>query len=122
MRYLVDYGEAAGAARLVDLDGNVGLHPGGGGNWVPAYHVTLPGIARLAAKGERFKVPTFADKVTGFIVHGWEKCGLSNSDPAYHRRFMDDLQPLIDMGMVPTLSCAHYLDSSYWPSVGQHCA
>ncbi len=122
MKYLVDYGEAAGAERLVDLDGTVDLHPGGGGNWVPAYQVTLQEIAALAAKGERFKVPTFADKITGFIVHGWENCGLSNADPAYHQKFIEELQPLIDMGMVPTLSCAHYLDSSFWPSLGQHSA
>ena len=122
MKYLVDYGEAAGAERLVNLDGTVDLHPGGGGNWVPAYQVTLQEIAGLAAKGERFKVPTFADKITGFIVDGWETSGLSNADPAYHQKFTDDLKPLIDMGMVPTLSCAHYLDSSFWPSLGQHCA
>jgi predicted aconitase len=122
MKYLVDYGDAAGADRLVDLDGTVDLHPGGGGNWVPAYQVTLKEIAELAARGERFKVPTFADKITGFIVDGWEGCGLANADPAYHKRFLAELQPLIDMGMVPTLSCAHYLNSTFWPSLGQHCA
>ncbi len=122
MRFLVDYGDAAGAERLVTLDGTVDLHPGGGGNWVAAYQVTLEEIAELARKGEKFKVPTFADKITGFIVHGWEECGLTNSDPSYHEKFLKDLQPLIDMGMAPTLSCAHYLNSSFWPSVGQHCA
>ncbi|MFC2038256.1 aconitase X [Chloroflexota bacterium] len=122
MEFLVAYGEAAGAERLVDLDGTVDLHPAGGG-WVPAYEVTREEMSELAKKGERFKVPTFADKFTGLIVDGWEACGvLPNSDPEYHKKCMDDLQPYIDMGLIPTLSCAHYLDSSYWPTLGQHSA
>ena len=60
MKFLVEYGEAAGAEKLVDLDGTVDLHPGGG--WVGAYSVTMEEVAELAAKGERFKVPTFSDK------------------------------------------------------------
>ena len=124
MKFLIEYGEAAGAEELVDLDGTVDLHPFGSG-WVPEYAVTLEEMTELAAKSERFKVPTFADKYTGagFIVDGWESCNvLPNSDPVYHQRCLDEIQPYIDMGMVPTLSCAHYLDSSFWPSVGQHCA
>ncbi|MEE8414039.1 MAG: aconitase X catalytic domain-containing protein [Dehalococcoidales bacterium] len=124
MKFLVAYGEAAGAEKLVDLDGTVDLHPTGSG-WVAAYAVTREEMTELAGKGERFKVPTFSDKATApnFIVDGWENCGvLPSSDPAFHKKCLEDLQPLIDMGCVLTLSCAHYLDSSYWPSLGQHCA
>jgi predicted aconitase len=123
MKFLVDYGEAAGAERLVDLDGTVDLHPGSG--WVGAYDIKKEEIAELARKGERFKVPTFSDKATApaFIVDGWENCGvLPSSDPAFHKKCLDDLKPYMDMGMVPTFSCNHYLVSSFWPSLGQHCA
>jgi predicted aconitase len=123
MKFLVDYGEAAGAEKLVDLDGTVDLHPGS--NWVGVYDIKPEEIAALARKGERFKVPTFSDKVTApsFVVDGWEKCGvLPSSDPAFHKKCLEDLQPYIDMGMVPTFSCDHYLVSSFWPSLGQHCA
>lgn len=123
MRFLVDYGEAAGAERLVDLDGMVDLHPGAG--WVGAYDVKPEEMAELARRGERFQVPTFADKATvpGFVMDGWENCGVPPSnDPEFHKKCLDNLQPYIDMGMVPTFSCDHYLVSSYWPSLGQHSA
>jgi predicted aconitase len=123
MKFLVDYGETAGAEKLIDLDGTVDLHPGAG--WVGAYDIKREEIAALAAKGERFKVPTFADKATvpGFVLDGWEKCGvLPSSDPAFHQKCLDDLKPYIDMGMVPTFSCDHYLVSSFWPALGQHSA
>ena len=123
MKFLVEYGEAAGAEKLVDLDGTVDLHPGGG--WVGAYSVTMEEVAELAAKGERFKVPTFSDKDAemNVIVDGWEKCGvLPNSDPEYHVKRLKAIQPLIDMGMIPTYSCTHYLVSSYWPALGSHSA
>lgn len=123
MQFLVDYGEAAGAEKLIDIDGTVDLHPLS--SWVPDYTVTLEEVTELAKKGERFKVPTFANKTVapGFIVDGWENCGTwPNSDPEYHKKCMESLQPYIQMGMVPTLSCNNYLVSSYWPTVGQHCA
>jgi predicted aconitase len=123
LKFLVDYGEVAGAEKLVDLDGTVDLHPGAG--WVGAYDIKREEIVALAKKGERFKVPTFSDKATApsFIVDGWEKCGvLPSCDPTFHQKCMDDLQPYIDMGMVPTFSCDHYLVASFWPSLGQHSA
>ena len=123
MKFLVDYGEAAGAKKLVTLDGTVDLHPGSG--WVGTYDIKREEIAELARKGERFKVPTFSDKATSpsFIVDGWENCGvLPSSEPAFHKKCLEDLKPYIDMGMVPTFSCDHYLVSSFWPTVGQHCA
>jgi predicted aconitase len=86
MKFLVDYGEAAGTKRLVDLDITVDLHPGAG--WVGEYEIQKNEIAELARKGERFKVPTFSDKATapGFVLDGWEKCGvLPSCDPAFHQ-------------------------------------
>jgi predicted aconitase len=123
MKFLVEYGEAAGAEKLVDLDGTVDLHPGGG--WVGAYNVTMEEMAELAKKGERFKVPTFSDKdaAKNVIVDGWEKCDvLPNAEKGYKEKRLKELQPLIDMGMIPTFSCTHYLVASYVPAVGTHSA
>ncbi len=123
MEFLVAYGEAAGAERLIDLDGTVDLHPGT--HWVHDYVITPEEIEELANRGEKFKVPTFANKATapGFIFDGWEHCGtLPNSDPEYHRKCMEPFKSWIKMGMIPTFSCDSYLVASYWPTVGQHCA
>lgn len=123
MQFLLDYGEAAGAEKLIDVDGTVDLHPGQW--WVPEYAVTLEELGELVNAGERFKVPTFANKATapGFICDGWENCGTSpNSDPEFHKECMDSLELYIKMGLVPTYSCTNYLVSSYWPTLGQHCA
>ena len=123
MEFLVDYGEAAGAEKLVDIDGTVDMHPGVG--WVGAYDIKPEEVAELARKGERFKVPTFSDKAPapGFIIDGWETCGIQpNCDPDFHKKCLDNLKPYIDMGMVPTFSCDHYLVSSFWPTLGQHSA
>jgi hypothetical protein len=123
MQFIVDYGEVAGAERLVDIDGTVDLHPGT--SWVEKYDITNEEIEVLVKKGERFKVPTYSDKSTmpGFILDGWETCGvLPSCDPDFHKKCLDNFKPYIDMGMIPTFSCDHYLVASYWPSLGQHCA
>lgn len=123
MQFLEAYGEAAGAERLVDLDGTVDLHPGT--HWVPDYIITPEEIDACAERGENFKVPTFANKATapGFIYDGWEKCGtMPNSDPDYHKKCLEPFKSWIKMGMVPTFSCDAYLVSSFWPAKGQHCA
>lgn len=123
MQFLVDYGEAAAAERLIDLDGTVDLHPGT--FWVRHYSLTPEEIETLARKGEKFKVPTFANKATapGFIFDGWEGCGtMPDSDPEYHRKCLEPFKYWIQMGMIPTFSCDSYLVASYLPAVGQHCA
>jgi hypothetical protein len=75
MEFLIAYGEAAGAERLVDLDGTVDLHPGT--FWVPDFVISPEEIEELANRGEKFKVPTFANKAIApaFIYDGWEACG-----------------------------------------------
>src|SRR4030067_309941 len=123
MQFLVAYGDAAGAERLVALDGTVDLHPGA--FWSPDYVITREEIEELAENGEKFKVPTFSNKAIGpgFIFDGWGKCGtLPNSDPEFHRECMKPFKSWIKMGMVPTFSCNSYLVSSYFPAVGQHFA
>ena len=123
MEFLVAYGETAGAERLVDIDGTVDLHPGT--FWDSSFVITPDEIAELAAKGEKFKVPTFANKATapGFIYDGWEECGtLPDSDPEYHKKCLAPFEPWIKMGMIPTFSCDAYLVASYLPQPGQHCA
>ena len=124
MKFLVDYGEAAGAERLVDIDGTADIHPGNNPCWIADYAITPEEIEECAKRGERFKVPTFANKtVPGFLVDGWQGCGTwPNCDPAYHQKRMDQFEPLVRMGMVPSLSCDYYLGTSYYPSVGQHCS
>ena len=49
MKFLIDYGEAAGAERMIDLDGTVDLHPSGY-SWVPEYAVTREEITELAKR------------------------------------------------------------------------
>ena len=123
MQFLAAYGDAAGAERLVDLDGTVDLHPGQ--FWVPDYVISPEEIEALADQGEKFKVPTFANKATnpGFIMDGWKDCGtLPNSDPEYHKKCMAPFASWIRMGMVPTFSCNSYLVASYWPGPGTHSA
>ena len=124
MQFLVAYGEAAGAECLVDIDGTVDLHGGSNPCWVADYTITHEEIIEAAKKGEKFKVPTFGNKPTpGFIVDGCEGCPTwPNCDPSYVKERMDFMKPLIEMGMVPTLSCDYYLTSSYWPMGGQHCS
>ncbi len=123
MQFLIAYGEAADAEKLVDIDGTVDLHPGV--NWVVDYTITPEEIEACAARGEKFKVPTFANKATapGFIYDGWENCGTQpNSDPEFHKKCLEPFKAWIKMGMIPTFSCDAYLTASYWPAVGQHCA
>ena len=123
MEFLVAYGEAAGATHLVDLDGTVDLHPGA--FWTPDYVITPEEIKACAERGEKFKIPTYANKATrpGFIYDNWENCGtLPNSDPEYHQKCLEPFKYWIQMGMVPTFSCDSYLVISHLPIVGQHCA
>ncbi len=124
MRFLVDYGEnLPPQEKLIDLDGTVDLHPGTG--WVGAYDITREEVAELAAKGERFKFTTFSDKAAAinFIVDGWVNCCIEPyCQSEYRQKQLADLKPYIDMGMVPTFSCNHYLVSSFWPHKGQHSA
>lgn len=123
MEFLVAYGEAADAEKLIDIDGTVDLHPGA--FWVADYIISPDEIEACAERGERFKVPTFANKsaVNGFIFDGWESCGTTpDSDPEYHRKCLEPFKSWIKMGMIPTFSCNSYLVASYLPAVGQHCA
>jgi len=123
MEFLVDYGEVAGAEKLLDIDGTVDMHPGT--FWVDKYSITEEEIEELGNRGEKFKVPTFANKCVapGFIYDGWEDCGtMPDSAPGYREKCLAPLKPWIKMGMIPTFACNSYLVSSYLPSIGQHCA
>jgi len=123
MKFLVRYGVAAGAERLVDIDGTVDFHPGV--SWDPESAITYEEVEMLARRGEKFKVPTFANKpaAPAFIIDGWEDCGtLPQTEPAFHHEALKKLKPYIRMGMVPALSCDYYLVSSYLPTAGQHCS
>jgi predicted aconitase len=123
MEFLVAYGEAANAERLVDLDGTVDLHPGS--FWIDEYAIAPEAIEELANKGEKFKVPTFANKAVApaFIYDGWQECGtMPDSQPGYREKCLEPYKPWIRMGMIPTFACNSYLVASYLPAVGQHSA
>ncbi|MGD0661108.1 MAG: aconitase X [Syntrophorhabdales bacterium] len=123
MEFLVAYGEAAAAERLVDVDGTVDLHPGS--FWVSDYSISPEEIEDLANRGEKFKVPTFANKATapGFIYDGWQDCGtMPDSTPGYRDKCLEPFKSWIKMGMIPTFACNSYLVASYLPGLGQHSA
>lgn len=109
MEFLVAYGEAAAAERLVDVDGTVDLHPGS--FWVSDYSISPEEIEDLANRGEKFKVPTFANKATapGFIYDGWQDCGtMPDSTPGYRDKCLEPFKSWIKMGMIPTFACNSY--------------
>jgi len=123
MEFLVNYGEAVGAERLIDIDGTVTVHPGT--FWVHHYAFSENELWELVERGEKFKVPVFADKCTlpGFIFDGYEDCGVEPFNSSYFRdKCFKSLEPWIRLGMVPIFSCAGYLVSSYLPRPRQHCA
>lgn len=124
MSFIVAYGEAAGADKLVDIDGTADLHPGLLSLVGDKFPITDQDLEELVRRGEKFRVPTFANKpVPGFLVDGWENCGCRlNSDPDFHAARMGSLKLLLKMGLIPTLSCDYYLVASQWPTVGQHCS
>ena len=134
MEYLVEMAEAAGAERFVDLDGTGDMHSPGI-KMSPYHEVTLEDLRELVAAGERFKVPTFADK-SPFPeqppVDGWENCNICSfrrqdvrqDDPEFHKKAMhlEEMELLRRMGMLTSHSCANYLTATYWPTIGQHCS
>ena len=126
MQYLLEEGEVAGAERLIDLDGTADMHT----PWTsmsPHYMFSLEDLRALVDTGARFKIPTFANKAPFpcTMIHGWECCGFAPHDQKeFHdermeRDFMDLYRK---MGMLTVHSCDYYIASTYWPTMGQHCA
>ena len=134
MEYLVEMCQISGAERLIDLDGTGDMHSPGL-EMSPYYKITVEDLRELVARGEHFKIPTFADK-SPFPeqppIHGWERCnicsyrqaGVRQDDPAFHQRAMheEEFRLLRQMGMITSHSCANYLTMTYWPTMGQHCS
>jgi predicted aconitase len=127
MAYLVEECEVSGADHLIDLDGTGDFHT----PWTsmsPHYEFSLEELRALVDSGAKFKIPTFANKApfpcpTPF--HGWKNCGMAPHDQAdYHETALqkDYLDLYKRMGLMDTHSCAYYLTSTYWPTMGQHCA
>lgn len=99
--------------------------PGSRVPWIDQFPITEEDIKGCVARGEHFKVSTFANKpiAPSFIVDGWDKCGLCrNGDPKFHAENIARIDPLIKMGLIPMFSCDYYLVSSYLLTVGQHCS
>jgi predicted aconitase len=133
MQYLVEMCQAAGAERLVDLDGTGDMHTPGN-QMSPYYGFSYEDLKALADSGAYFRIPTFADKPPfpeQPPVYGWESCNLCSyrgedrhDDPAFHKKAMheDFFELYRKMGMLTSFSCANYLTMTYLPSVGQHCS
>ena len=127
MEFLVKQCEVSGADRLVDVDGTGDIHTPST-SMVKDYEITLEELKELADSGAKFKIPTFANKMPmpGCVpMHGWESCGICRQeDPQFHDEhlFEEQLTLLKRLGLMATHTCAIYLNSSYWPSVGQHCS
>jgi predicted aconitase len=134
MEYLVELCEVSGAERLIDLDGTGDFH-------TPMtamsqfYEFPIEELEKIVEEGEHFAIPTFANKSPFMMqppVHGWEHCNVCafqeeenlQSDPAFHEKAMRhewyDLYR--KMGMMTTHSCANYMNTTYLPTIGQHCA
>ncbi|MCL2124795.1 MAG: aconitase X catalytic domain-containing protein [Oscillospiraceae bacterium] len=126
MEQLVDLCDVAGADRLVDLDGT--------GDFTHAammsqgrYGFPLEELKALADSGAKFKIPTYSNKVPLPQVpfHGWEKCGIpQHEDPEYNKKLREEeyMSVYRQMGLFTSCTCANYLISSFWPTVGQHCS
>lgn len=119
MEWLVKYGDAAGAERLVDIDGTV--------------NAPITGTRGLTSEtGIEFSGPEMRNKKVKIFTHsgqldtpvdGWEDIGFAPwNDPDHHKAFIDSFKPLIRAGVHPTCSCTYYLVSTFNPTVGQHCA
>lgn len=114
MEYLVKYGEAAGAERLVDIDGTVNARSASGIDGVD--------LAGSEMRGKKVQVFTHMGQ-TQTPVDGWEDVGFAPwNDPVQHERFLESIKPSLRCGVHPTLSCTYYLVSTFTPTVGQHCA
>ncbi len=114
MEYLVKYGEAAGAQRLIDIDGTVNARPASG--------IAGVDLAGPEMRGKKVRVFTHMGQ-TQTPVDGWEDVGFAPwNDPAHHQEFVEALKPGLRCGVHPTLSCTYYLVSTVPPTVGRHCA
>ena len=126
MEQLVALSEVAGAERLVDLDGPSDFtHAAGAAQG--RFGFPIEELRALVDSGAKFKVPTYSNKVplpqTPF--HGWEKCGIpQQEDPEYNTRLREEdyMSLYRKMGLFTSCTCANYLISSFWPTVGQHCS
>ena len=126
MEQLVDLCEVSGAERLVDLNGT-GDFTHGAGMSQGRYGFPFEALKELADSGAKFKIPTYSNKVPIPQVpfHGWEKCGIpQHEDPEYNKKLREEdyMAVLKQMGVFASHSCANYLSSSFWPTVGQHCS
>ena len=126
LEQLVDLGEIAGADHLIDLDGT-GDFTHGAGTAQGKFGFPLEALRALAESGAKFKIPTYANKVPIPQVpfHGWEKCGIpQHEDPEYNQalRAEEYMSLYRKMGVFASHSCANYLSSSFWATVGQHCS
>lgn len=116
MKYLVKYGEAAGAERLVDIDGNVVM---------PTFSTAIPAlgidISGPELSGKRLKAFTISRNYG--VFDGWEDIGIPPwNDPEDHKRREQMMKQWMRIGVHPINSCAYYLIQTYLPTAGQYCS
>jgi predicted aconitase len=116
LEHLVKYGEAAGAERLVDIDGNV---------VIPTFSSTIPelgiDVSDPEIAGRRLKAFTISRNWG--VSQGWEDVGVAPwNEPEDHKRREETMRSWMRVGVHPINSCAYYLTQTYLPTVGQYCS
>jgi len=116
MEYLVKYGEAAGAERMVDIDGSV---------VIPTYSTTIPQLGIDITSPELYgkRVKAFTISRDYGVTKGWEDIGIPPwNDPDYVRQQEQVMKHWMRLGVHPVNSCAYYLIQTYKPTPGQYCS
>jgi predicted aconitase len=118
MESIAKYGEAAGAERLVDRDGNGVIPTMGGSTRIPELGIDIAGPEMA---GERLKVFTISRNLG---VHGgWEDIGIPPvNDPEDHKDRGGMMKPWMRIGVHAINSCAYYLTQTYLPTAGEYCS
>jgi len=110
MSFLVEYGEALGAEKLIDIS-SVAV------GWCPPFQEILPPdvFSDLLTRG--FKVPAYS-LLIGVERKHWMKLGIPKEE-VEKQRFMDERAK--DIGLALTSTCAPYT-VGYMPTKGSHCS
>lgn len=118
MNSIVKYGEAAGAERLVDIDGNVVMPTMGRITSIPELGIDIAGPEMA---GKRLKVFTISRNFG--VQDGWEDIGIPPvNDPEDHNQRESMMKAWMRIGVHPINSCAYYLTQTYLPTAGQYCS
>ncbi|MEM2455633.1 MAG: aconitase X, partial [Candidatus Bathyarchaeia archaeon] len=116
MEYIVKYGEAAGAERLIDIDGNV---------VIPTFSTFIPELGIDITSPELYgvRVKTFTISRDYGVTKGWEDINIPPfNDLEYVKQQEQIMKHWMRLGVHPVNSCAFYLIQTYKPTAGQYCS